>query len=667
MVKTDEKINQKKEQSSQIQTAGDWAKQVQDVSSNVLATPGIPVSEAISRILAPFIGSSFKISSGSLIDHQGNVTEHSYGAVIHSADERIDSPISIDKVAVIIDTNEQMGLDELRKAHEKIADAKALKRSPPKERNEQAETQMKMGVIFAKNSTLSLEQISNEMDKLCEGIPSQLWPDMVVVNNQGVISYTANFPGDPATGDFLLPAEKPAPESTPPFYVIRTVKPSEQLTFNVMLGLIFLRLRIFDPNADLPDKAIHQMREENENIGMVYTGYQYNLQGQLVPVPRQFHNDVYLPPAPLFIEDNEGTALGTIQYLPWQEGGVILVKGHFPLDIFYIFLKQIAPSLDLSKTGMIKRDGLQISYVLPINKTDFIRMIRLFEQRSSNMRVRTRPEQFIIQTIGNEGSSSPFVARFMPGMMRLRDMAFFDKAEKDRFDKSYALLHENLSSARESAQEIVKLWEEHIKKVNSGSIVSLSDRAVHIHESIDKELKKELESFVNTAWRTLKNSMQNLANELGVDLGFFFNKESTFINGIKELKKTDPHLADYLFQARQAWTNQLSKVRNDDVEHGTWNLPKVGYQTTNKGVTIREPHIIDLPVTEFVKKTLNRLLCFAEDVTAHCLQLKMTKGINFSEIPVSDRNESLPERFKPTLQDLNVWSISYSEEDFSNK
>jgi hypothetical protein len=59
-------------------------------------------------------------------------------------------------------------------------------------------------------------------------------------------------------------------------------------------------------------------------------------------------------------------------------------------------------------------------------------------------------------------------------------------------------------------------------------------------ESIDQELRKQLESFLNTAVRTLKQGMQNLATELQVNIGFLFEKLDKFNTGLAALETMDP-------------------------------------------------------------------------------------------------------------------------------
>jgi hypothetical protein len=134
------------------------------------------------------------------------------------------------------------------------------------------------------------------------------------------------------------------------------------------------------------------------------------------------------------IEDYKGELLSTIQFLPWQDGGVLLLKGKLPLDGLMVFLGGEV----LAKAGVIRRPpDLQLSYVLPITPANFAEMLNRLQQQS-NMIVRRTEPNWTVQTFADEGSSSPFMARLFAGMTRLRDVVYPDPRTRDNFDKSFA-------------------------------------------------------------------------------------------------------------------------------------------------------------------------------------------------------------------------------------
>ncbi|MGP1677675.1 MAG: tyrosine-type recombinase/integrase, partial [Burkholderiales bacterium] len=131
-------------------------------------------------------------------------------------------------------------------------------------------------------------------------------------------------------------------------------------------------------------------------------------------------------------------------------------------------------------------------------------------------------------------------------------------------------------------------------------------------------------------------------------IGFMFKQQPAFERGIAELKATDPLLADYLEKSRQTWSERLIKSRID-LEHNNWSLPRVTYDTSGANIVAVEPFVAGQPVTEFVQAMLDRVCCFVENVTAHCIQQKMAAPITITEVPLAKRRSEAPERFQLTL------------------
>jgi hypothetical protein len=100
--------------------------------------------------------------------------------------------------------------------------------------------------------------------------------------------------------------------------------------------------------------------------------------GELLPVPAEFYNDRYvvpIAPSPLAILDPQGNPLAAVQFLPWQDGGVVILRGKIPLAPLLMLLGREK----LKRGGAISRDGdLQLSYVLPITAADFTEMLTDF-------------------------------------------------------------------------------------------------------------------------------------------------------------------------------------------------------------------------------------------------------------------------------------------------
>jgi len=63
---------------------------------------------------------------------------------------------------------------------------------------------------------------------------------------------------------------------------------------------------------------------------------------------------------------------------------------------------------------------------------------------------------------------------------------------------------------------------------------------------------------------------------------------------------------------------------------------------------------------------MDRLICFVEEVTAHCLKARMPAGISVTEIPLPQREADMPQRFQVTLTNggMPIWNITYHQSSF---
>ena len=295
-----------------------------------------------------------------------------------------------------------------------VAQAKTLKKSPAAKGV--MHTTITYGVIFAVAAAGPLEELADELDRLNRQTPSAQWVDTVVVAERGVLSYAVQFPGEPTiSGQWMPPAEGALASYVPAIYVVMIIKASAAHSFNQMMHIIAAHLSLFSPGAGLPNAE--EIVEGIKNTALVQSGYQYNLSGQLCPVPPEQTQGRILPQRPFLVQDPKGDTLAALKFLRWQDGGVILLWGKLPLEGLLVFFDGI----DLKKAGTIKRNDIQISYVLPITERDFQRMLERLQQRS-NMTVRLDPGKFVVQKFADEGTSSPFMSRLFLGVLTLAEL-----------------------------------------------------------------------------------------------------------------------------------------------------------------------------------------------------------------------------------------------------
>ncbi len=480
---------------------------------------------------------------------------------------------------------------------------------------------------------------------------------MVSILSQGIINYSVQFPTEQLSGDFLPPAAGALQNYIPPIYVVIVMKPTGEHTLHHMIAFIAVHLTLFSPGATLPDYLL--IREGSPKTAIALSGYQYNLQGQLKPVPREQYNDRYLPPRPLLIYDPKDKLLCAIQFLPWQDGGVVLLRGKtLPLEGLLVFAGKEA-----LKSGTIKRGEVQLSHVIPMTQASFSALLANFHRRS-NTKVRNDPGQLVMQKIADEGASSPFMARLFIGPLTLRDAVFEVQAKRDEFSILYQNMITSLQNLRTTAEDLTKLYSDHAQKVSNGQIAHRQGTSIQIDESVNRELKKHTEDFLNGGARVIKHGIQNIAKLLQVDIGFLFQQPDSFTRGVAALRVTDPALADYLDQTR-LWSERFMLARNA-IEHEGWQLPNVTYSVTDNVIKAQEPEVSNQSVTEFVKFMLDRILCFVEDITTHCMQLRVPDGISLTEIQMTRRAREMPVRFQITLADggMPLWRVSYHQSSF---
>ncbi len=629
----------------------------------VVAEPAASFADALNTFIAKFVGWPFTTAQGFVVDEDGNRTD-SFACVVHTTATRKDgqsaSGFPADSVAAVVDAIENLDLESLRCAFARIAQAKRLKKKPaPRMAGAAPTTTVTLGIVLAQRSDLPLETLGEELDRLNASAPGRERLDMLVVASTGVINYGVQFPGESVIGDFLPPGEGALEAYTPPMYIIMVMRPSGDFSLNKMMSFLIAHLQIFSPGAKVPP-WIDVLKGVPANVVTLW-GYQYNLGGELVRVPREFYNDRYIAPLPVRVEDRHGNLLGMLRFLPWQDGAAILFEEpKLPLDPLLVFLGPAA----LKRAGIIKRQNSLISYVLPITADDFKRMLTRI-QKQSNMVVRPVQPSWTVQKVADEGSSSPLMARLMIGMLRLRDTVF-DSAERDSFDTPYDFALKSLFSARDAMHQLTKVWREHERRVEAGEVARVHGNALHVDESVDRELGQEADAFLNAASRAIKKGMQDVTAVLGVNIGFVFQKQAAFDAGVAALEASDPALADYFRQTR-AWSESLQSARNA-VEHEGWTLPPVRYVRVRDKIKATEPQIAGKPVTEFAALVFDRLACFAEDVTAHLLKRKLPAFTTLSEIPRAERPADVPERFRLTLAQGGTppWVISFHVSSFDD-
>jgi hypothetical protein len=614
-----------------------------------VSVSGANIAVSLNSTLSQFLTWPFKADSVHIIDSEGKSITFEAAIYTSSAIQSESQPLEIeaDAVACGVHVVQSLGVEELQRGYEHIAGLKRLKR-----------TQMQVGVplnnaplgiIFAIDSNIPIEKTAELMMLLNKSRPASEWPDMIAVLTRGTVNYVVQIHGGPIKADFSLP--NITEFAVMPMYIHVFARGLGLFSMNRMCGFLFMHLQIFSPGAKLPN--INEVLKDVFPLGITLGAYQFNLKHQLVPARNLFWERGSIGPLPFRIEDAKGDLLSHLEFIPWQDGGVVRLIGKLPLEAILVFMGPVSRNAQI-----IRQPDGAISSVLPIGEAQFKEMLARFQQRSSNMNVRPESPKLTIRKISDEGASSPFTARLFPGIVQLRDGAFTDSKKRQEFDKAYHFVLNTLMDVQETSKEIIQTWTEYSAKVSQGGIVRLKGHVIHVSQSIDGKLRNQVAEFLNSAVRVVKDGTQNLATCLELDIAFLYMKQTAFEKGITALAQTQPELAAYLQETRK-WSDPLIQCRNS--LHEGWMLPEVTYKETSLTIEAVEPEISGQPLSVFVSYMSDRLCCFVEEVSAYGLQAQMPSGTSITEIPISHRKADSPERFQFTFihGGMPIWKIAY--------
>jgi len=640
---------------------GSVSAEIRSAAAQIIADsrlPGSNLGSLLNSFLNRYLPWPFRATPGIAVDTAGAESAQ-LDSLIYTSAQHFEK-VPADALACAIDVHQTLSLEKLRAAYEKIAEVKKLAKTPiPKTESKTPVADVTMGIIFAVDSGVPLEKIGEELEQLNKTHSHHHWVDVVVVLSRGTVSYTCQFPHKPL-GDFLPPARDGI--MLAPMYVHIFARPHAEFSLNRMCSLLFPYLYFFSPGTNLP--PYKELLEGAPQTGMNIAPYQVNLKGLLVPVPQELRfNQFFLFPLGFRVEDGDGNELARVQYLPWQDGGVVRVIGKLPIEAFLVFAGREAMSQPI-----IRWEGQQYSGVIPLSRAQFIEMANRTARQSRNMYV--KPDQipkWTVEKRADEGTSSPFMARMWLGICHMRDQAIFDQQRRDEFDVAFEAVITGVETVRTAAADAIKLYKEHERKIASGEIARVERGVTYIDGSVDRELRKLTDEVISTTSRVMKDRTQAVLRVLKTDIGFLYQKQNAFNNGAAKLKLANPDLADYVTKTRSQWSERLTNCRTG-LEHGTWVLPKVKHETNGTTVKAIEPMVDGQPVTEFVAHVSDRLNCFVEDVIVHALQTQMPQGVSISEIPLAERPVEIVERFRPALVGggMPIWKIFYHDSKFEN-
>lgn len=280
---------------------------------------------------------------------------------------------------------------------------------------------------------------------------------------------------------------------------------------------------------------------------------------------------------------------------------------------------------------------------------------------------------FQVVKVSDEGSTSPFIAHLFSGLLHFRDQFHLlgvppddQSATRQAFDTSFKPLIEAAQAARDAAVEVRRLVAVHAQAITSGQAVRFRPNQYDILQNIDAPLGQTFDKLIDQAIVATKGALQPFLKDiLLLDIGFFFQKDPQFMQGVADLHAQGENaLASYLEAARSAWHSALQDLRSKH-EHEGWTLPRISYGLVGpQSVGLRLPTVLGLPVDEYAQVTANRVLLLIENMVVHGMLRKCPYPLFVVEIPPEQRDPMNTQRFRLAPRGLDPsppWEIHYSE------
>lgn len=352
------------------------------------AEKGSEVEVILRTFLNQHMPQRYHAGSGFMIDNTNNISRQTdviiYDALsspMYRASERAQI-MPADTVACVIEVKTSLSKSELQNAFDKIASCKSLKKSPfsdldQRSTGSQLATVETLGIIFGFDSDISLETLASHLKELNKSYPSNLWPDMVVVLDKGVIEYWVSWPGESNLAGELANSGS-AGFPIPPFYVHLTVLNDGNYSLNRFFNRLLSQLTFYPRRPGTVPFDI--ILEGTTKTMQTIEAYQYNSQNELQIVPKETYlQNQPKPPLSMSVYDDKGNQIGRMQYIPWQDGAVVRWYSPIPLEgILPLFLSK--------PEGIVVRQpgtDAQLSSLLRITQSDFRGWAELLAKKSN--------------------------------------------------------------------------------------------------------------------------------------------------------------------------------------------------------------------------------------------------------------------------------------------
>jgi hypothetical protein len=608
----------------------------------------------------------FHATSGFVIDIDNQMSNHQ-DVIIYDAlsspvyrYEEYNQIVSSDAVASIIEVKSVLNKSHLANSYEKIAEVKRLRKRPISDMDQRATesamtTTGTLGIILGFTSDITLEKLAEHCVELNDTYDSALLPDMIVLVDVGTINYAVQFIGTDEMQDLAPPGDDEF--VIPPCFVHLVARADGAFAVNRLFTHLLSHLAFFPRRPSIPPFSV--LLEGTSTITQHMGVYQFNTERRLIRIPSEPSKEQKTLPASPVIKIRDAVTkkeLATLTYIQWQDGGVVRKKGEIPLVSLIIWFTNGKPPMT------VKVDDHELTSVMKVTREEFEKWPAIISRQSNLIAQLETPPPFEVREIkGMEGTGEPLIARLVLGVMDLAGTAV--GLDKRKFDERYSAVLAPVVHMRNVYRELKKTISGHRDALAKGSILkkSLGPDPL-LTERIDSKLRNDTNTFLEMAHKTIEG-LPIAMKYFKINMDYLLDREQRFANGCEKNEAKGPELVAYLRKLRPHWLDIDAQFKS--LRTGGWTLPAVRHEMAEKVVTMIEPQIDGMTVSEYADKIYNVVALAVEELVVYGLQNLPNQVLGIAEIPLAQRVHNNPLRFMRTLQGYEeFWRLKWTGKGF---
>lgn len=283
-------------------------------------------------------------------------------------------------------------------------------------------------------------------------------------------------------------------------------------------------------------------------------------------------------------------------------------------------------------------------------------------------KTRTPVQQIgILKKMSNKGLTHEQLTRQIFGIGQIKQHVLQDAKQKKDFDDIQVAFLDSLAEAGYCKKRIREIVAEHTVNIESGRAANMQagSHQLNVTEDVSVELRTAFKGLFLFGDIALSH-LEDFGRCLGYEMHFIIGNDKDFEVGVNDFVKkhdlgTIKFLAERIKEEREGWYKTFRKLRVD-ITHKGWKMPEPKYIPTAQGVKVSFPSLIPgLDLVEGCEFIFKRLFEFTEDVCALLLASKLPQVFSLMYIPESQRDQSLPQKYKVVLTEEIMEKVKTGE------